>query len=238
MTEAQASALLLRSGSQGLCVRFQHDGEEVLFEPARAQSTTPSVRPAVNIVAAVAISVAACSPAPAIHRSGSVEPRTASAPVTTEPSHDSAPAVATGTDAGATAGASCAPADRVQSDRRVVVSSQGLVILNSVRFARGDHAIDATSREIIEHVAQALRDNPAITKLAIIGHASADERDALKISELRAQQVLQELVALHIEPARLQPEAHGSREPIADNATRQGRAKNRRTEFKILSDTR
>src|SRR5436190_15831410 len=77
MTEAQASALLLRSGSQGLCVRFKHDGEEVLFEPARAQPTTPSVRPAANIVAAVAISVAACSPAPAIHRSGSVEPRTA-----------------------------------------------------------------------------------------------------------------------------------------------------------------
>jgi outer membrane protein OmpA-like peptidoglycan-associated protein len=242
MTEAQAGALLLRSGPQGLCVRFQHDGADVLFEPARAQPTTLSPRPAANILAAMAITMAACGPAPARHQSGSTEPRNAapSTPVTPEPSHDRAPAgAATESDAGAPAQESCAP-DRAQqaSPRVVVEASQGLVILEPVRFAHGGDSIDAKGREIVKEVAKMLRANREINKVAIIGHASADERDALKISERRAQRVLRALQALNIDPARLVAQARGSKEPIADNTTRQGRAKNRRIEFRILSETR
>jgi outer membrane protein OmpA-like peptidoglycan-associated protein len=241
MTEARAGALLLRSGSQGLCVRFERDGDDIRFEPAQVSP----MRPATHLVAAVAITVAGCSPAPAILPRGSVEPPNAAqtTPVTTEPSHDRAPAaVATEPEAGVTRPESCqAPAERAKStSKRVVIveSTQGLVILEPVRFARNDHAIDASSREIVERVAKVLHDNREITRLAIIGHASADERDALKISELRAQQVLQALVALGIEPARLVTQAHGSGEPIADNSTKQGRAKNRRIEFKVLAEAR
>jgi outer membrane protein OmpA-like peptidoglycan-associated protein len=242
MTEAQAGALLLRSGSQRLCVRFQHNGAEILFEPAQALPAKLPSRSAATMFAAAAIGVAACSPAPAQSPSGSVEPRDAAraTPVTSETSYDRAPpAVATETDAGVTVRESCAPAERAQSARRVVVveATQGIVILRMVQFSRGDHALDATNREIVEHVAKVLRDNPKITKIAIIGHASADERDAVKLSRLRAQQVLQALVALKIEPARLVAEAHGSKEPLVDNSTRQGRAKNRRIEFKVLSET-
>jgi outer membrane protein OmpA-like peptidoglycan-associated protein len=226
-------------------VRFQHDGDDIRFEPAQLPPMPPPARPATHLVAAVAITVAACSPASALHPSGSAGPPNAAqtTPVTTEPSHDRMPAaVATETDAGVTGPESCAaPAERAKSaSKRVVIvqSTQGMVMLEPVRFARGDHAVDAKSRGVVKTVAKVLLDNRDITKVAIIGHASADERDALKISGFRAEQVLQTLLALGVEPARLVTQAHGSKEPIADNATKQGRAKNRRVEFKILAEAR
>jgi outer membrane protein OmpA-like peptidoglycan-associated protein len=243
MTEAEVGALLLRSGSR-VCVRFQHDGADIVFERAARQPPAPSARPAANIVAALAVGVAACSPAPAIHPSAAVDAPDAarSAPVTTEASRDaSPPAAAREDDAGAMVAQSCVPAEHPQkASKRVVVvqSTQGITILQLIQFARGAHTLDARSREIVEASAKVLHDVPAIEKVAIIGHASSDERDALKISELRAREVVRALVALGVDPARLVAQAQGSKEPLESNATQRGRAKNRRTEFKILSERR
>ncbi len=63
----------------------------------------------------------------------------------------------------------------------------------------------------------------------------------LKLSEARAKSVVDYLISKQIAPERLQSRGYGETVPIADNRTNgrdnpEGRAKNRRTEFKVLKN--
>jgi outer membrane protein OmpA-like peptidoglycan-associated protein len=55
-----------------------------------------------------------------------------------------------------------------------------------------------------------------------------------KLSTDRAKAVVDYLIRKGIDTGRLTYHGFGSDQPIADNATAAGRAKNRRVEFKIL----
>jgi outer membrane protein OmpA-like peptidoglycan-associated protein len=71
----------------------------------------------------------------------------------------------------------------------------------------------------------------------IAGHldSGGPEDVLLKLSENRAQAVVDYLVATGIKSTRLVTKGYGSSKPIADNNTEFGRQQNRRTEFRILS---
>jgi outer membrane protein OmpA-like peptidoglycan-associated protein len=225
-------------------------GGVVHYAP-EARPTSPPPRHAAVLVAAAAISVAACSPTVApIHARASNEPSPAPlvAPPTSAPSA-AAPAGGVDTDqdglpdaedACPTLAGSASAEQAKKGCRRIVkveVVNQGLVILEYIQFTYGEHAIDARSRAIIENIAKVLHDHPDITKVAVEGHASLNEPNAMKLSEARAQEVVEALVALKVEPARLVAKPHGGKQPIADNATREGRVRNRRVEFRILSES-
>ena len=55
----------------------------------------------------------------------------------------------------------------------------------------------------------------------------------LALSKARAASVVSELVALGVAPGRLMAEGYGQANPIADNATEQGRAQNRRIALQV-----
>ena len=55
----------------------------------------------------------------------------------------------------------------------------------------------------------------------------------LQLSQRRVQVIFDYLVSQGIDPARLTTAAYGESQPIADNATAEGRALNRRVEFQI-----
>ena len=69
-----------------------------------------------------------------------------------------------------------------------------------------------------------------------VGHTDSVGSDAynMKLSLRRAEAVKAYLVSRGIEPNRIYTEGKGERQPIADNRTREGRAKNRRVEIEVV----
>ena len=55
-----------------------------------------------------------------------------------------------------------------------------------------------------------------------------------RLSKLRAQAVADYLVGQGVSPDRFQSEGYGSSRPKVSNKTKEGRAKNRRTDFTIM----
>ena len=71
--------------------------------------------------------------------------------------------------------------------------------------------------------------------LLTVGHTDSIGTDAYndRLSLARAQAVKSYLVGLGIASDRITVEGRGEREPVADNKTAEGRAKNRRVEIKV-----
>jgi OmpA-OmpF porin, OOP family len=122
--------------------------------------------------------------------------------------------------------------------RRISGSSE-IQILKPVQFATGRATILPNSYPILDEVVRLLKVNPEITHLDIEGHTDNRGSDELneKLSNDRANSVMKYLVDHGIEQKRLAAQGFGPKRPIADNNTTEGRAKNRRTEFHIRSQT-
>jgi outer membrane protein OmpA-like peptidoglycan-associated protein len=73
--------------------------------------------------------------------------------------------------------------------------------------------------------------------VAIHGHTDnvGDPYENLELSTNRAKAVFNYLIIQDIDPTRLKFKGFGASKPIASNQTVEGKAKNRRTEFVILS---
>jgi outer membrane protein OmpA-like peptidoglycan-associated protein len=90
---------------------------------------------------------------------------------------------------------------------------------------------------ILDNFVKYLQDNPSI-KIEIHGHTdnAGGSRANRKLSEKRAKTVRDYLVFQGINPNRIVAyKGFGESKPIASNRTAEGRAKNRRTEFLIVS---
>lgn len=110
-----------------------------------------------------------------------------------------------------------------------------IVILQQVQFAQGRVAIADESDELLNQVASVLETHPEILKLEIQGHTDDRGGAALnrRLSQRRAEAVLEALVERNIARERLIAKGYGPDEPIASNDTDEGRARNRRVQFKI-----
>jgi outer membrane protein OmpA-like peptidoglycan-associated protein len=111
-------------------------------------------------------------------------------------------------------------------------------VLQQVHFAFGTAKILPDSFPVLQEVADYLKANKAIKRMAIEGHTdnkgAADLNKSL--SQQRANSVMTWLSQHGIEAGRLEAHGYGMEKPIEDNETEAGRAKNRRVEFKILND--
>jgi outer membrane protein OmpA-like peptidoglycan-associated protein len=128
-----------------------------------------------------------------------------------------------------------APLD-TPAPRVVVVESMGEVIVEHIHFARATHTLPAETFPLIDATIVVLEHKPEIHQVAIEGHASSDEPDAQRLSEARANAVLDRMVAAGIDQKRLVSRGYGSTRPIADPQTEDGRTRNRRVEFKVLDE--
>ncbi len=111
------------------------------------------------------------------------------------------------------------------------LSSTGKAILY-INFDSGKSTIKEESKSIIEQITQMLTDHPEIN-LSIEGHTDnqGDNASNQKLSESRAKAVMDAIVAKGINSNRLSSTGFGEDQPIADNSTDAGRARNRRVEL-------
>ena len=72
--------------------------------------------------------------------------------------------------------------------------------------------------------------------LQLVAVGRGDDDFNLDLSRRRADSVKAYLVKKGVPAERLEANGYGETQPIADNGTSKGRAKNRRVVFKILSD--
>ncbi len=108
--------------------------------------------------------------------------------------------------------------------------------INNINFDTDSYALNDQVVNILNEFIVFLEDNPSL-KIAIHGHTDnvGDPSSNQKLSANRAKAVNNYLVLEGISPGRLSFKGFGESSPIASNQTAEGRAKNRRTEFVILS---
>jgi len=116
-----------------------------------------------------------------------------------------------------------------------VVEEPEIITLDNIYFDFGKSDIKKESYPELDKIVKLLFDNSGI-KIEISAHTDNVGSDDynLKLSQARAESVLNYLVMNGIQGNRLTAKGFGSSKPIADNGTEQGRQKNRRVEFKII----
>lgn len=109
------------------------------------------------------------------------------------------------------------------------------IVLNNIFFASGQHTLEPASFSELEKLTSLLKQNPGI-KAEISGHTDNVGTDTWnqQLSQKRAETVVEYLLSKGIDANRLIARGYGSSNPVANNTTEEGRAKNRRTEFKII----
>ena len=107
-----------------------------------------------------------------------------------------------------------------------------LHIPNDISFATGRSDIQPRLRPILDQFAQGLGEQPGM-EVFIVGHADSTGSDAINdpLSLARANSVRDYMATRGVDPRIVRTEGRGSHEPVASNATAEGRAQNRRVEI-------
>ena len=107
-----------------------------------------------------------------------------------------------------------------------------LNVPSDISFDTGRADVKPELRAVLDSFANGLKDD-ATTRVRIIGHTDSTGSDAINdpLSLSRARAVGTYLADRGIEPGRIETEGRGSHQPIADNSSDAGRAKNRRVEI-------
>lgn len=109
------------------------------------------------------------------------------------------------------------------------------LVLREVHFDNDSAQLKPYSTSFLDKVAKELKENPTI-KVAIEGHTdnNASYDYNMNLSQNRANAARFYLVSAGVNPDQLVPKGYGFTRPIADNATADGRALNRRVELALV----
>lgn len=104
----------------------------------------------------------------------------------------------------------------------------------SIRFETGKALIDPDSAGLLDRLVEIALRCPS-SNIEIVGHTDSDGDDASNqaLSEQRAQAVLDYLVKAGLSAARFTATGYGSTQPLVPNDSEEGKAQNRRIEFKV-----
>ncbi len=113
-----------------------------------------------------------------------------------------------------------------------------LIMPGNITFPSNSSDLKADFYSVLDSVALVLEEFDK-TIVAVAGYTDSKGSDAYNqtLSEKRAQSVASYLKTRKINPARFEVFGFGEKNPIADNATTEGRAINRRVEISLLPIT-
>jgi OOP family OmpA-OmpF porin len=117
-----------------------------------------------------------------------------------------------------------------------VTSDGDIQLLEPIQFDFNKATIKPVSFPILDEVVQLMKSRPKI-RVGIYGHTDSQGGDDynLRLSKSRARSCLEYLTNKGIAGNRLESEGFGETKPVDTNDTPEGRAKNRRVDFKILN---
>lgn len=106
--------------------------------------------------------------------------------------------------------------------------------MQGIQFETGKSIIKKSSYDILDKVAQVFIENPTYI-VEVQGHTDNTGKYDLnkRLSQARADAVMKYLIKAGVDEHRLTAKGFGPDQPMADNATKEGRALNRRVEFNI-----
>ncbi|MEO8082152.1 MAG: OmpA family protein [Caldimonas sp.] len=107
-----------------------------------------------------------------------------------------------------------------------------LNVPNDISFDTGSYAVRPELKHVLDQFADTLVGDPA-SRVSVVGHTDSTGSDQTneRLSVERAQSVRDYLAGRGVSPLRIETSGHGERDPIADNGTADGRARNRRVEI-------
>jgi len=120
--------------------------------------------------------------------------------------------------------------DVTAGDMLAALNKDGRIAL-SIHFDTGKATIKPESQRIVAEIAALLMANPGL-QVSIEGHTdnTGTPQGNKSLSDDRAKAVVAAVVGQGVEAARMSAVGWGQDKPVADNATEEGRAKNRRVE--------
>ena len=118
----------------------------------------------------------------------------------------------------------------------VVINGAKIDILEKVFFATNKSVIDPRSFDLLNQVARVLNGHPDLVKIEVQGHTDnvGDAKKNLRLSQDRAEAVVQYLVGNKVKFDRLKGKGYGSTQPVVANTSKAAREKNRRVEFHVI----
>jgi OOP family OmpA-OmpF porin len=131
-----------------------------------------------------------------------------------------------------------ASADRAPPPSRAALKMDGQrLVTGAVEFETGSGKLKLESDAVLDLVKQYLDEKTYVTTLRIEVHSDS-QGDAAKnqeLSEKRAVAIAKALIGKGVDCKRLIAVGFGSSKPVADNATAEGRAQNRRVSFFVAA---
>ena len=112
------------------------------------------------------------------------------------------------------------------------IQETGKFVTNNILFDTGKATLKQESMIEIMRVADYMKKNPT-ARFEVQGHTDNQGSDKINdpLSQQRAEAIVKALEGLGVDGFNLKAVGKGSHEPVADNKTEDGRAKNRRVEF-------
>ncbi len=111
------------------------------------------------------------------------------------------------------------------------------IVLRGVNFETDSARLTVEAKRLLDDSATTMK-NQANLKVLVAGHTDSNGAESYNqtLSGERAESVRQYLISKGVEGSRLSAEGFGESQPLASNDTAEGRADNRRVEFRLVTE--
>ncbi|MBL0316880.1 MAG: OmpA family protein [Flavobacteriales bacterium] len=108
---------------------------------------------------------------------------------------------------------------------------------SDIRFEFGTYTINSTSYDNLDYIAEMMNlDHNIKLRIKAYTDSIGTHSRNLQLAKKRAESVSGYLTKAGVDPKRLVAVGYGESMPVAENASEEGRAQNRRVEFEIITD--